>query len=87
MGADQNLVKKPKKDENDFDDDEIEDIDISDWRDERVTYYWFLRTDIENYCKKTAFDYDKYIQSCSKDDVDCDLLQQFEYAFKFTEKE
>ena len=30
MGADRNLVKKPKKDANDFDDDEIEDIDVDD---------------------------------------------------------
>lgn len=67
--------------------DEVDDIDISDWRDEHVTYYWFLRTDIEAYCKETEFDYGKYVQSCSKDDVECDLLQQFEHVFKFTEKE
>ena len=30
MAADQNLVKKPKKDVNDFDDDEVEDIDLDD---------------------------------------------------------
>lgn len=67
--------------------DDFEDIDISDWRDERVTYYWFLKKDIEDYCKVTEFDFKKYIQMCSKDDVDCDLLPQFEYVFKFNEKE
>lgn len=37
--------------------------------------------------KVTEFDFKKYIQMCSKDDVDCDLLPQFEYVFKFNEKE
>lgn len=65
---------------------DVDEIDASDWRDERVTYYWFKKDALELYCKSINTTLEEYIKYYSNDDVDCDLLQELEYVLKFTEK-
>lgn len=66
---------------------DIDKVDVSDWRDERVTYYWFKKDALDMYFSSLDTTLEKYKKTSTYDDVDCDLLQELEYVLKFTEKE
>lgn len=66
-----------------FDNPPADCTDVSEWRDERVCRYWFDKTVLSEYLSRehntTVKD---YINLCTPDDVDCDIIQEIPFVIK-----
>lgn len=80
ISLDGHCVDGPPMDEDGF------QRDISEWRDEHVTYYWFRIKELEEYLISQNTSLSEFLEYWNRDDVDCDILQNLEYIFKFTER-
>lgn len=58
--------------------------DACDWRDVRITMYWFEKSLLVDYLKTLNTTVEEYLHTYTYDDVDCGILQEVPYAFKLT---
>lgn len=66
---------------------ETDTCDVSDWRDQHANYYWFRKEELIEHLNSLKTSLDEYLKHYTRDDVDCDILQNLEYVFKLTEKD